>query len=203
MRGFVLGVLVTVAAALTGAYFFVTSGALPAGQDVKPGKLERWVAKTALRASIGRQTTGLTDPLPPTDDSVAAGIPLYIAHCQICHGGPDGAASVIAKGLTPDPPQLAKHGVEDDPEATTHWKITHGIRFTGMPAWGNGTAEGAAESWELVHFIRHLPRLTPQEIAAMEPLNPVSPAELQERREEQEFLQGGAAGAATSSPHPH
>src|SRR5438105_2355826 len=89
----------------------------PAGQDAKPGRLETWVAKTSLRATIRRQTTGVADPLPPTDETLAAGIPLYIGHCQVCHGGPDGAASVIARGLTPDPPQLAKHGVEDDPEA--------------------------------------------------------------------------------------
>jgi thiosulfate dehydrogenase len=159
MRGFLLGVLITIIAALAGAYFFVSSGALPAGQDVKPGKLETWVAKTALRASIGRQTTGLTDPLPPTDDSVAAGIPLYIAHCQVCHGGPDGTASVIAKGLTPDPPQLAKHGVEDDPEATTHWKIAHGIRFTGMPAFGKTLSD--REIWQMTLFLKRMSSLPP------------------------------------------
>src|ERR1700730_4405936 len=93
MKGFVLGIFITIAVALAGAYVFVTSGALPVGQDVKPGKLERWIAKTSLRATIGRQTTGLTNPLPPTDDNFAAAVPLYIAHCQICHGGPDGAAS--------------------------------------------------------------------------------------------------------------
>ena len=47
--------VVTITAALVGAYVFVTSGALPVGQDVKPGKVERWIAKTSLRATIGRQ----------------------------------------------------------------------------------------------------------------------------------------------------
>jgi thiosulfate dehydrogenase len=157
MKGFFLGILVTIAATLAGAYFFVIAGALPAGQDVKPGKLEKWVAKTGLRANIRRQTAGLTDPLPPTDENLAAGIPLYIAHCQICHGGPDGAASMIAKGLTPDPPQLATHGVEDDPEATTHWKIAHGIRFTGMPAFGQTLSD--REIWQMTLFLKRMDAL--------------------------------------------
>lgn len=159
MKGFVLGIFVTIAAALAGAYFFVTGGALPAGQDVKPGRLERWIAKTALQATIGRQTSGLTDPLPPTDDNLAAGIALYIAHCQTCHGGPDGAASAIAKGLTPSPPQLVKHGVEDDPEATTHWKIAHGIRFTGMPAFGQTLSD--REIWQMTLFLKRMDSLLP------------------------------------------
>lgn len=159
MKGFILGIIVTIAAALAGAYVFITSGALLAGQDAKPGRLETWVAKASLRATIRRQTTGVTDPLPPTDESLAAGIPLYVAHCQICHGGPDGAASEIARGLTPNPPQLAKHGVEDDPEATTYWKIKHGIRFTGMPAFGQTLSD--QEIWQMTLFLKRMDSLTP------------------------------------------
>ena len=159
MKGFVIGILVTIVVALAGAYLLVTTGALPAGQDVKPGRLETWAAKTALRATIGRQTRGLTDPLPPSDENLASGIALYITHCQACHGGPDGAASVIAKGLTPDAPQLAKHGVEDDPEATTYWKIKHGIRFTGMPAFGRTLSE--KEIWQMTLFLKRMDSLKP------------------------------------------
>ena len=50
--------------------------------------------------------------------------------------------------------------------------IENGVRLTGMPGFGNGTAESAYGSWALVHFIRHLPKLTAEEIAEMEKLNP-------------------------------
>ena len=50
--------------------------------------------------------------------------------------------------------------------------IEHGIRLTGMPGWGTGTAEGERESWGLVHLVRRLPMLTPEEIERMEGLNP-------------------------------
>jgi hypothetical protein len=66
--------------------------------------------------------------------------------------------------------------------------IENGVRLTGMPAWGGpGTAEG---SWHLVHFIRHLPRLTDDERAQMEKLNPKSPDEWRAVEAEDAFLRG-------------
>ncbi len=158
-KGFVFGFLAAVAAAVIGAYFFVTSGALPAGQDSKPGGLETWAAKTSLRATIRRETRGLASPLQPTDENLTAGVALYRAHCQVCHGGPDGTASQIASGLTPRPPQLAKHGVEDDPEGTTYWKVAHGIRFTGMPSFGQTLS--IHEMWQVALFAKHMDALPP------------------------------------------
>jgi hypothetical protein len=57
-----------------------------------------------------------------------------------------------------------------------------------MPAWG--TEEKDEESWKLVLFIRHLPRLTPAEEREMEALNPKGPAEKEEEQEEEQFLNG-------------
>ena len=74
--------------------------------------------------------------------------------------------------------------------------IEHGIRLTGMPAWGNGTPEGERDSWGLVHFVRRLPKLTPEEIERMESLNPKTPAQFKEEEETRRFLQGESIGAA-------
>ena len=80
--------------------------------------------------------------------------------------------------------------------------IEHGIRLTGMPAWGNGTPEGERDSWGLVHFVRRLPKLTPEEIEHMESLNPKTPAQLKEEEETRRFLQGdGAASAPPKKGH--
>jgi hypothetical protein len=59
-----------------------------------------------------------------------------------------------------------------------------------MPGWGNGTAESGYGSWGLVHLIRHLPELSPEEIAGMEALNPKTPEELEEMQAEEAFLSG-------------
>jgi thiosulfate dehydrogenase len=156
-KGFITGIIVTLACLLAGAYIFVKLGALPAGQDSTPGKLEMWAAKTSLAATISRGTKGLTSSLQPTEANLTAGASLYVTHCQVCHGGPDAKTSAIAKGLTPNPPQLAKDGVEDDPEGTTYWKIAHGIRFTGMPGFRESLTE--PQLWQLALFVKHMDSL--------------------------------------------
>lgn len=163
-RGFILGVIVALAGVIAGGYIFIKVGALPAGQDSKPGKLEKWAANTSLAATINRETRGLVIPLQPTEANLTAGADLYVANCQLCHGGPDASASKIAKGLTPDPPQLAKDGVEDDPEGTTYWKIVHGIRFTGMPSFRETLSDH--EMWQITLFVKHMDSLPPGSRAA-------------------------------------
>jgi thiosulfate dehydrogenase len=158
-KGFVLGFITAIAALAAGGYLFVTSGALPSGQDSKPGKLEKWAAKKSLQATMRREARDLKSPLQPTDENLVAGIALYRAHCQVCHGGADAAISSIARGLSPAAPQLAKHGVEDDPEGVTYWKVAHGIRFTGMPGFGE-TLSGR-EMWQVSLFAKHMDSLPP------------------------------------------
>ena len=53
--------------------------------------------------------------------------------------------------------------------------IENGVRFTGMPAFGTGemTPAGERQVWQLVYFIRHLPKVTSDEIDWMKTLNPL------------------------------
>ncbi len=153
-KGFVVGVLAALAALAIAGYFFITTGGLYPGQDVKPGGFERWAARSGLRATLRREAPALKSPLEPTDENLTAGVALYDANCRVCHGGPDGVASSIAKGLTPRAPQLAVHGVDDDPVAITYWKIAHGIRFSGMPSYRATLSE--KEMWQLALFAAHM-----------------------------------------------
>jgi hypothetical protein len=77
------------------------------------------------------------------------------------------------------------------------------VRLTGMPAWSTGTAEGEQSTWHLVHFIRDLPRLTPEQVEHMQQLNPRSPAEIRQQLEAEKFLQGGDVAPAQPSTHEH
>jgi mono/diheme cytochrome c family protein len=158
-KGFVRGFVAAVAALIAAGYVFVTSGALRAGQDSKPGALEKWAAKSSLHATIRKEAQGLKPPFQPSEGDFTAGIALYRAHCQVCHGGSDGTVSSIAKGLTPSPPQLAKDGVEDDPEGETYWKVAHGIRFTGMPGFRETLSD--REIWQIALFAKHMDSLPP------------------------------------------
>lgn len=68
--------------------------------------------------------------------------------------------------------------------------IEHGVRFTGTPAFGTDTLEGEEASWHLVNFIRHLPKVTPEQLEEMARMNPRPPAEVLQELEEQQFLAG-------------
>lgn len=70
------------------------------------------------------------------------------------------------------------------------YAIENGIRFTGMPAFGSGRPEDERASWELVHFIRHLPEITEAEIREMEKMNPKSQTDREEEDEINQFLEG-------------
>jgi hypothetical protein len=71
-----------------------------------------------------------------------------------------------------------------------YYTIENGIRLSGMLAWGSGGLNDE-DTWKLVYFIRHLPRMTAQEVEVMKKLNPRSSMELMEERQEEEFLNEG------------
>ena len=153
-RGFILGVVATLVVLALAVYLAVEAGLVPANADAKPSHIERWMAKTSLHAVLAREAPGTPNPVPLNDENLIAGIKLYAANCAVCHGAADAKPSNVARGLYQKPPQLAKDGVEDDPEGVTYWKVAHGIRLTGMPAFGpnlNGT-----QLWQLTLFLKHM-----------------------------------------------
>jgi mono/diheme cytochrome c family protein len=153
-RGLVIGVVATLVAILLVAYFGIVAGLMPANADGKPWKIERWAARKSLSVTIAREMPKTPNPVTLDDANLIAGIKLYAQDCVMCHGASNGNASNIARGLYQHPPQLAKDGVEDDPEGETYWKITHGIRFTGMPSFG-GTLNDT-QVWQLTLFLKHM-----------------------------------------------
>jgi mono/diheme cytochrome c family protein len=92
-------------------------------------------AHTALNAALERDIKDLRNPIQPSDENLIAGVHLYVENCVVCHGALDGRPSNPAQGFYIEAPQLAKDGVEDDPEAASFWKVKHGIRFTAMPSF--------------------------------------------------------------------
>lgn len=156
-RGAILGVVATLVAIALAAYLGVRAGAMPANADGKPSKIERWAASTSLHATLARDAPRQPNPVAVTDANLIAGIKLYATNCAVCHGGADANPSNIARGLYQRPPQFAKDGVEDDPEGVTFWKVDHGIRFTGMPAFGKALDD--RQVWEVTLFLKHMDSL--------------------------------------------
>ena len=166
MRRFIVGVAVAIVVAVLGAYLVLQSGLIAANADAKPGGLELWAANTSLGATLRRDAPKGPNPVALTDANLKEGVTLYAQHCAICHGTAAGEASAspVAKGEYPRPPQLGADGVEDDPEGVTYWKIRHGIRLTGMPAWTGSLTD--QQIWTLTLFLKHMDKLPPGAQAA-------------------------------------
>lgn len=161
MKGFILGVVVTLLALGAAGYVGVTTGTLiPANADAKPGNLERWAASRSLHATIDREAPKTAGPVALSDAALAAGVKIYGDNCIVCHGGADGRPASIGFGLYQKAPILAKHGVEDDPEGETYWKVRHGIRLTGMPSFSNTLSDD--QLWQVSLFLKHMDKLPPQ-----------------------------------------
>jgi thiosulfate dehydrogenase len=159
MRGVVLGAIAALVVLGLAVYIGIEAGMMPANADAKPSRLERWAARTSLRATLAREAPRTTPPIARDDVNLIAGIRLYAADCGVCHGASDGEPSAIARGLYQRPPQLAKKGVEDDPEGVIFWKIDHGIRFTGMPSFVKTLRE--EQIWQVTLFLKHMDGLPP------------------------------------------
>lgn len=159
IRGFVIGIVATLVAIALLLYIGVKVGAMPANADGKPSRLERWAASTSLHATLDREAPKGPNPVALNDENLVAGIRTYGENCAVCHGAADGTPSRIARGLYQHPPQLAKDGVEDDPEGVTYWKVAHGIRLTGMPAFGKTLTD--EQIWQLALFLKHMDQLPP------------------------------------------
>ncbi|MGC8484057.1 MAG: c-type cytochrome [Candidatus Baltobacteraceae bacterium] len=183
MKGFLFGILFAVGLSTLAAYVVVANGLVPANADgpLLPG--EAWAARTSLHATLRREAPAGANPLPTTDANFIAGIKLYGADCAVCHGVADGKASAIAQGLYQRAPQLGLHGVEDDPAGVTFWKLKHGIRFTGMPAFGAQLSE--TQIWQMTLFLQHMNRLpaAPERVwRALKNVATISPVQPKIRR---------------------
>ena len=195
----VLGLAIIVGAG--GLWYFVNRGVSAKEQ---PGRVEEFIARRVRNMAIARPAKSLTNPVASSAEVIAEGRAHFADHCAVCHGNDGSGKTAIGQGLWPKAPDMRQATTQNLTDGELFWVIENGVRFTGMPAWSDGTKEGEAASWHLVHFIRQLPRLTRDELEEMEALNPKSPAEIREQITE-ELLKGkGQSPPAThAKPHKH
>jgi mono/diheme cytochrome c family protein len=140
------------------------------------------------------------NPVQPTPEVINQALGHYADHCASCHANDGSGDTEIGRGLYPRVPDMRATNTQSLTDGELFSIIEHGIRLTGMPAWGNGTPEGERDSWGLVHFVRRLPKLTPEEIERMESLNPKTPAQFKEEEEARRFLRGESSDAVSAAP---
>jgi cytochrome c553 len=138
----------------------------------EPSRLEAWAARGARHWSTPADLRDEKNPLPLTPQVLAEARAHWADHCASCHGNDGKGGTELGKRFYPRSPDMTLPATQSLSDGELFSVIENGIRLTAMPGWGDGSAESAYGSWGLVHFVRHLPRLTPEEIGEMEALNP-------------------------------
>ena len=179
--------LLVVALILAALVMFLTRGmgftsrltSLPF-ESVASHAARRWATPPALVAQA--------NPVPSSDEVLKDAMAHWADHCAICHGNDGRGKTTIGRSLYPPAPDMQAAATQQMSDGELFYVIERGIPLTGMPAWGNGTADGERSSWALVGFIRRLPHLTAADLAAMEKMNPKSVADRDRERQIEEFL---------------
>jgi len=169
----VAALLVIGAMAATGAVYVVNTG-LKAQPE--PGVFETRVARTIRGFAIPNEAKARSNPIGTSAEELKPGVEHFARYCALCHGNDgNGQDAAFARGLFPKPPDMRAAATQTLTDGELFYIIENGIRFTGMPAFGTGQPDPAGEklTWQLVRFIRHLPRITPDEIDWMKSLNPL------------------------------
>lgn len=115
---------------------------------------------TARDRSIEVRSRDIKVPDLTDEGLIRAGAGNYNAMCIGCHLAPGLAQTELSKSLYPAPPNLSKLGVDGNP-AAAFWIIKHGIKSTGMPAWGRSMADPYI--WGMVAFLQQLPAMNAEQ----------------------------------------
>lgn len=167
-----------------------------------PSGMETTMATTMRDMAVPARYKTLKNPVVVTPEVIHEGLAHYADHCAVCHANNGSGESMLGQGMYPRLPNLAGQETQSMSDGEIYYPIANGIRLSGMPAFGKQD-DADIDSWKLVAFIRHLPKLTPEETQEMERLNPKGPDEYQEEKEEEQFLNGGASSPKPKPPMHH
>jgi mono/diheme cytochrome c family protein len=168
----------------------------------RPGRVETWIARSVWAAALPANAKRSANPVANTPEVLAEARAHWADHCASCHANDGSGDTVMGKNMYPPPPDMRLEETQRRSDGELFYVIQNGIRFTGMPAWGT-PGQDDADSWKLVHFIRHLPQLTFEERKEMEKLNPKSPEDREEEEQEERFLRGEDTNAPPTEHHHH
>jgi mono/diheme cytochrome c family protein len=167
----------------------------------QPGATERWAARRARSMAAPAGAKDRVNPVADSPGVLSEARAHWADHCAVCHSNNGSGDAAMGKHMYPPAPDMRQAETQNLTDGELFYIIQNGIRLSGMPSWGSGAGHDELDSWKLVRFIRHLPKLTAEEELEMETLNPKGPHELQEEQVERDFLNGSQPHEPT--PHHH
>jgi len=128
----------------------------------EPGRLETRAADLSKGFLIRRATRQGIPPRPlDIKASIAAGGSHYGLDCSVCHSDDGRGQTPAGEWMYPRAADLTSKRVQNYSDPELFWIIQNGIRFSGMPAFGKVETED--HIWDLVNYVRTLPRNLPKQ----------------------------------------
>jgi thiosulfate dehydrogenase len=161
--GIIIGLLIPAAI----GYGYFRFGFAPVATSSAPMPFAKTMARMALRARIAKEAPKNDAPIAADESNLTQGTTIYAENCAFCHGLPGQKATTAAKGMFPPPPQLfaPDEMVTGDPAGVTYWKVSNGIRMTGMP--GFGKVLNATQVWRVSLLLANADKLPDKTKAAL------------------------------------
>lgn len=157
MKAFVVGLILGLITVPAVVYFYFSSGSAPVATSAAPMPFEKKFANMALHARLDKEMPKSV-PIQADESAYLAGAQVYKENCAVCHGLPAQPQTAIAKGMFPKPPKLMEgKGVTDDEPGETYWKVSGGIRMTGMP--GYEKALSTTQMWQVSLLLANADKL--------------------------------------------
>jgi mono/diheme cytochrome c family protein len=158
-RSAVFGAIAALVAICVLATGYFALGFYDIGADAPHLGITRAVIGYVRNRSVATRVGDITVPSLNEPSRVADGASDYDAMCTSCHLAPGMPENEMRPGLYPKPPNLSE--IPALPPAVQFWVIKHGIKMSGMSAWGKTHSDD--EIWNMVAFLQKLPKLTPGE----------------------------------------
>jgi len=119
-----------------------------------------WLLETIRERSVEARARDIIVPNDLKDPNrIPRGAGQYADMCSECHLAPGVKRTEISQGLYPRAPELRRTTTLTPEEQ--FWVVKHGIKMTGMPAWGVTHDDDLL--WDVVAFVRKLPELSPEQ----------------------------------------
>src|SRR5690349_21442066 len=136
----VVGSLGTLAVVAAAGLIYVKASGLRATPP--PSAIEESLARSVRRFAVPAADARRTNPVALSDAALAEGLAHYADHCASCHAIDGSGVTALGQGLFPKTPDMRGAVTQAMTDGELFYVIEHGIRFTGMPGWTTGTADG-------------------------------------------------------------
>ncbi|HUG46759.1 MAG TPA: cytochrome c [Sphingomicrobium sp.] len=163
---FLSGFLAAIALLIALGLALLWTGAYNVAASAGHSDIGRSIFETMMVQSVKARAENpdLSAKIRRTAD-LQAGFREFQEYCIHCHGAPGAEPHEWTRGMVPQPPELSEAAAQWTP-AQTFWIAKHGIKMTGMPAFGGRKSDQTLVN--IAGFLDRMEGMTPEQYQALQ-----------------------------------